>query len=127
MPLPAIHIALDATDVERQIYLDADSARVVRRVVIGHAERVRSGSTFKFVYPSKPPYVFRGDVYRLGTYVYDDATEAAAAIIFYMENADADYPSGTLPGADEDGDLVLTGTDDAALLQRMRAAISVDR
>jgi hypothetical protein len=39
--------------------------------------------------------------------------------MFYIENADAEYPSGLLPGADQDGDLVLTGQDANALLQPM--------
>lgn len=44
-------------------------------------------------------------------------------IIFYMENADGAYPSGPLPGADEDGDLVLDGEPRDALVQRMESAI----
>jgi hypothetical protein len=43
-------------------------------------------------------------------------------IIFYMENADAEYPAGPLPGADEDGDLVLEGEAREALARRMEAA-----
>jgi hypothetical protein len=41
-----------------------------------------------------------------------------------MENADGEYPSGALPGADQDGDLVLDGTAAQSLLQRMASVIS---
>lgn len=44
-------------------------------------------------------------------------------IVFYLENADADYPAGPLPGADEDGDLVLEGEAREALARRMEAAV----
>jgi len=44
-------------------------------------------------------------------------------IIFYFENADADYPAGPLQGADEDGDLVLDAEAREALARRMEAAI----
>lgn len=53
-----------------------------------------------------------------------DSKGTSEIIIFYIENADAQYPSGVLPGADQDGDLVLTGPDANALLQRMSSAIS---
>jgi hypothetical protein len=43
-------------------------------------------------------------------------------IIFYQENADADYPSG-LVGADEDGDLSITGEARETLARRLEAAI----
>jgi hypothetical protein len=47
-------------------------------------------------------------------------------IIFYMENADAQYPSGPA-GADEDGDLAIDGADKEALAGRMEQAIKVLR
>lgn len=43
-------------------------------------------------------------------------------IIFYQENADADYPNG-LVGADEDGDLLVEGEDQHALASRLEAAV----
>lgn len=43
--------------------------------------------------------------------------------VFYMENADADYPAGPLPGADEDGDLVLEGDARDAMAARLEAVI----
>jgi hypothetical protein len=44
-------------------------------------------------------------------------------IIFYMENADADFAPGPLPDADEDGDLVIEGEARDALARRMEAVI----
>lgn len=44
-------------------------------------------------------------------------------IVFYMENADSDYPTGALPGADEDGDLVLEGEAREAMALRLEAVI----
>jgi hypothetical protein len=52
-----------------------------------------------------------------------DAEGFTEIIIFYMENADGDYPPGPLPGADEDGDLVLEGEPSDALVRRMESAI----
>ena len=164
IPLPPITLALESTDVDRRAFVQANAANAIQRLVIFQFEHVRASEAFKFVYPPKPPYKFGSEVYRLGTYVYDDleaskafptreagVTRAALTkqgygvprlfrtarlarvsdsngsseiIIFYIENADADYPSGVLPGADEDGDLVLKGSDAGALLQRMLAAVS---
>lgn len=52
-----------------------------------------------------------------------DAGGMSEIIIFYCENADADYPSGPLAGADEDGDFVLEGEARDGLAARMAAAI----
>jgi hypothetical protein len=164
VPQPPVTLSLEATDVDRRIFVQADASHHIQRLVIFQFEQVRPGETFKFVYPPKPPFTFGTDIYRVGTYVYDDLAESKAfptreagvtraavmkrgyvvprlfrtarlarvsdsngtseIIIFYIENADAQYPSGVLPGADQDGDLVLTGPDADALLQRMSSAIS---
>jgi hypothetical protein len=164
VPQAPVTLALTSTDVDRRVFVRADAMNRIQRLVIFQFEHVRPGETFKFVYPSKPPFKFGTEVYRLGTYIYDDAAESKASpsresgmtraalmrqgytvprffrtarlarvsdpngsseiIIFYIENADAEYPSGVLPGADEDGDLVLKGSDADALLQRMSAAIT---
>ena len=164
--LPPLEIALPSSDVDRRIFVDADTSGSIRRLVVLQFERVRPGSDFKFVYAPKPPYDFAGVTYRIGTYVYDDAAEAAAApgfesaltrktllahgydpprllrvmrlarvtdpggqrevIIFYEENADAQYPDGLKGKAtDADGDLPLTGADAKALIDRARSAIAV--
>jgi hypothetical protein len=165
IPQPPVTISLESTGVDRRVFVQADDSNHVQRLVIFQFEHVRPGETFKFVYPPKPPFAFGADVYRVGTYVYDDSAESKAfsareagvtraalvrsgyvvprlfrtarlarvsdsngtseIIIFYIENADAQYPSGVLAGADQDDDLVLTGPDASALLQRMAAAITV--
>lgn len=48
-------------------------------------------------------------------------------IIFYMENADGEFGPGPLPGADEDGDLPLTGEARQRLFDRLGAAVRVVR
>jgi hypothetical protein len=166
VPQPPVTLSLESTDVDRRVFVQADGSNHAQRLVIFQFEHVRRGEAFKFVYPPKPPFTFGTDIYRVGTYVYDDSAESKASpsreagvtraalmkrgyvvprlfrtarlarvsdsngtseiIIFYIENADAQYPSGALPGADQDGDLVLTGPDANALLQRMSSAISVN-
>ena len=165
VPLGPITLSLESTDVDRRVFVDSDAGRVVKRLVIVQFERVRSDSSFRFVYPPKPPLVFGGETYRMGAYVYDEAKESAAApdreagvtraaltsqgyrlpnffrtarlarvantdgtseiIFFYLENVDSRYPSRALPGADEDGDLILTGVDATELLDKLSSAISV--
>jgi len=165
VPLPPVTLSLESTDVDRRIFIDASATHTIRRLIVLQFERVRHGGSFRFVYPAKPPFSFGGTTYRVGTYVYDDARDSAAApnresgvtraallrqgyvlprllrtarlarvansagtseiIMFYEENADADYPAGPLTGADEDGDLVLRGVEARALLERMSAVISV--
>jgi hypothetical protein len=164
VPQPPINIALESTDVDRRVFVEADASRHIERLVIFQFERVRPGKAFKFVYPPKPPFTFGSSVYRVGTYVYDDAAESALSperesgitraalmksgyvvprmlrtarlarvsdaegkselIIFYMENADDEYPGGSLPGTDQDGDLVLIDRAAQALLRRMSSVIS---
>jgi hypothetical protein len=165
VPLRPLTLSLESTDVDRRMFVDADEAHTVRRLIVVQFEHVRPGASFKFVYPPKPPFAFGGETYRLGTYVYDDAKDSAAApnresgvtraallkqgyvlprlfrtarlarvadpdgtseiIIFYNENADAQYPAGPLAGADEDGDLGLKGAEADALLKRMTSTLSV--
>ncbi len=52
-----------------------------------------------------------------------DSEGQSEVIIFYMENADADYPAGPLQGADEDGDLVLAPADKDAIFGRLENAL----
>jgi hypothetical protein len=52
-----------------------------------------------------------------------DRDGQSEVILFYMENADADFASGPLPGADEDGDLMLDAASTAAILERLRSAV----
>jgi hypothetical protein len=47
--LPALRFPLQFTDVDRRIFVDADHARVVHRMIIVKFEKVKSGSHFKFV------------------------------------------------------------------------------
>jgi hypothetical protein len=79
VPIPPVRISLESTDVDRRIFVDADASHVIRRVVVVQFEHVRPGESFKFVYPSTPPYTFYGTTYRIGTYVYDDKQDAANA------------------------------------------------
>jgi hypothetical protein len=154
---------LKYTDVDRRIFVEADQARLVRRLIVVQFEKVRNGSHFKFVYPPKPPMAFGAETYRFGAYVYDDAKAAASqpgmeaartrsaleargyrlprllrtarlarvadprgqseVIIFYTENADESYPSGILPNADADGDLVLDRIASKSLFENLKAVI----
>jgi hypothetical protein len=163
VPQPPVALSLESTDVDRRVFVQADGANHIQRLIIVQFEHVRSGETFRFVYAPKPAFTFGTEVYRVGTYVYDDSAESKAfptreagvtraalmksgyvvprlfrtarlarvsdsngtseIILFYIENADAEYPSGVLPGADQDGDLVLTGQDANALLQRMSTVL----
>jgi len=52
-----------------------------------------------------------------------DEKGQSEVIIFYNENADADYAGGVLPNTDADGDLVLDAKDAAALFNRLKSAI----
>jgi hypothetical protein len=161
--LPPLKFPLEFTDVDRRIFVDADKARTVRRMIVVQFEKVRNGSRFKFIYPPKPPISFGKETYRFGAYVYDDAKEAASqpgmeatrtramlgklgyhlprlfrtarlarvadplgqseVIIFYVENADEKYPTGVLPNADADGDLVLDRNAAHLLFEKMKAVL----
>jgi hypothetical protein len=162
-PLVQLKFPLQYTDVDRRIFVDADSSRHIRRLVILQFEKVRPGANFRFVYPPRPPQTFGAHTYRFGAYIYNDAHEAALqpamesartrielerlhyhepillqtarlarvadpngqseVIIFYCENADARYPSGKLPNADADGDLVLNPGQAQALFKRLAAVV----
>ncbi len=61
------------------MFVDADASHVIKRLIIVQFERVRPGESFRFVYPSRPPYTFHGATYRVGTYVYDDKRDAEGA------------------------------------------------
>jgi hypothetical protein len=164
LPLDPILVSLPHTNVDRRAFVETDPSNRIKRMVVLQFEYVRPGSSFRFVYPPVPPLRFGGDVYRIGTYIYDDEAEARASpgfeaaatrealtlkgyvvprlfrtvrlarvasatgsseiIIFYLEDADDDYPSGMLPGADSDGDLPLTGSAAESLVSRMEASIT---
>ncbi len=163
-PLAPLNFPIEKlTDVDRRVFVEADAAMVVKRLVIVQYETVQQGSTFKFRYPPKPPAQFGGETYRFGAYVYDDERAAGLApdkeagltrahlqklgyrpprlfrtarlarvadtdgmsevIIFYLENADGEFPPGPLTGADEDGDLPLQGTEKDWALGKLGAAV----
>jgi hypothetical protein len=56
-----------------------------------------------------------------------DEKGQSEVIVFYIENADADYAGGVLPNTDADGDLVLDAKDAAALFSRLKSAIHASR
>lgn len=67
----------------------------------------------------KVPRLFR--VARLAR--VSDRDGMSEVIILYMENADADFPSGPLLGADEDGDLILDSATAQAMLTRLESVV----
>jgi hypothetical protein len=54
-----------------------------------------------------------------------DPQGLSEVIIFYMENADREYAPGPLPGADDDGDLSISGAEQERLFARMASVIKV--
>jgi hypothetical protein len=52
-----------------------------------------------------------------------DPDGMSEVIIFYMENADADYPAGPLQGADADGDLGLDAFGRRVMLDLLKSAV----
>jgi hypothetical protein len=77
--LPPLSFPIEnLTNAERRIFVEANADRAVERLVIVQFERVRDGSDFRFLYPSRPPRRFGAETYRFGTFAYDD--ERAAAI-----------------------------------------------
>lgn len=52
-----------------------------------------------------------------------DGDGQSEVIVFYIENADADFAPGPLPGADEDGDLALDAASKQAILERLKSAV----
>ena len=77
--LPAMAFPIkDLTNVRREVFVDADRARRVRRTVIIQFETVQTGSDFRFHYPSRPPQTLGMETYRFGAFAYEDARAAAA-------------------------------------------------
>ena len=70
-----------------------------------------------------PPRLWR--VARLAR--VSDPEGLSEIILFYMENADADFGEGPLPGADEDGDLPLERAAREAIFGRLAEAVEVVR
>jgi len=68
----------------------------------------------------KVPKVFR--LARLARVA--DPNGTTEIIIFYMEAADAEFPTRPLPMADEDGDMPLNEADASALFKRLKSVIS---
>jgi hypothetical protein len=99
VPLTPVRVALESTDVDRRVFVDADAAHVIRRLVIVQFERVRPGESFKFAYPAKPPSTFHGTTYRVGTYVYDDKRDAGNAPNSESEWKPQSPTSAELPAA----------------------------
>jgi hypothetical protein len=164
-PLAPILLSLPSTNVDRRVFIKTNSFNRIEQMVVLQFERVRSGSSFQFLYLPKPPFAFGSDVYRVGAYVYDDVAAAKASpgfeaavtrdtlerdgyrmprffrtarlarvadpnglseiIIFYFEDADSDFRSGSIVGADSDGDLPLTGSAAEALLRRFQSVVTV--
>jgi hypothetical protein len=77
-PLQPLKFQIESlTNVDRRVFVDADGQGSVRRLVIVQFESVQPGTSFRFVYPAKPPAEFGAQTYRFGAYVHDDETEAA--------------------------------------------------
>jgi len=69
----------DMTNASRLIFVEPGAGRAPRRMIVVQFEQVQPGSSFRFVYPSTPPWRFGAETYRAGAFVYDDAAAAAAA------------------------------------------------
>ena len=164
--LPPLKFPIDnLTNAERRIFVDAGPGGAVERLVIVQFEQVQPGSDFRFLFPSRPPRQFGAQIYRSGTFAFDEAKSAAAdpakeaghtrrflaargyrparfyrvarlarvsdpqglseVIIFYMESADREFGDGPIPGADADGDLVISGVEQEALFARLESAVRV--
>ncbi len=65
------------TNVDRRVFVDCDDTATVRRLVIVQFETVQHGSTFRFLYPPRPPAALGNQTYRFSAYVHDDQAEAA--------------------------------------------------
>jgi hypothetical protein len=66
------------TNVERRVFVDANSSGTVERMIVVQFEKVQDGSDFRFVFPSTPPRRFGAQTYRAGTFVYDEVEAAAS-------------------------------------------------
>jgi hypothetical protein len=65
------------TWVERYIFVDSAADMTIRRLVIVQFEHAQVGSSFRFVYPPRPPMTFGSAVYRHGTFTANDEAEIA--------------------------------------------------
>jgi hypothetical protein len=66
------------TWVERYIFVDSAPDKWARRMVVVQFEHAQVGSSFRFVYPARPPMQWGSAVYRHGTFTADSAAEIAA-------------------------------------------------
>ena len=76
LPVLAFPIRGD-TWVERYIFVDSTRDKTVRRLVIVQFEHAQVGSSFRFVYPARPPMTWGSAVYRHGAFTADSAAEIA--------------------------------------------------
>jgi hypothetical protein len=76
LPVLAFPIRQD-TWVERYIFVDSAPDKSVRRLVVVQFEHAQVGSSFRFVYPARPPMRWGSAVYRHGAFTADDAAEIA--------------------------------------------------
>ena len=112
-PRPARRFGAETYRAGAFVYDDARAADADPRREAGltRATLVRLGY--------RPPRLWR--VGRLARVA--DAQGLSEVIIFYMEDADADFPAGPLPGADESGDLSLSGVEQERMLDRLASAV----
>ena len=74
LPVLAFPIRGD-TWVERYIFVDSEQDQTIRRLVVVQFEHAQVGSSFRFVYPARPPMQWGSAIYRHGTFMADDAAE----------------------------------------------------
>ena len=96
------------------VYDDAAAAAKAPELEAGRTRAMLTGLSYKL------PRLMR--TARLARVAAADGSREV--IIFYMENADADYPLGPLAGADEDGDLPLDAAAKEQILERLRTTVS---
>jgi hypothetical protein len=76
LPVLAFPIRGD-TWVERYIFIESAPDKTIRRLVVVQFEHAQVGSSFRFVYPARPPMQWGSAVYRHGAFMADDAKEMA--------------------------------------------------
>ena len=76
LPVLSFPIRRD-TWVERYIFVDSAPDMAIHRLVIVQFEHAQAGSSFRFVYPSRPPMQWGSATYRHGTFMADNAAEIA--------------------------------------------------
>jgi hypothetical protein len=76
LPVLAFPIRRD-TWVERYIFIDSAPDKSVRRLVVVQFEHAQVGSSFRFVYPARPPMRWGSAVYRHGAFTENNAAEIA--------------------------------------------------